>query len=461
MLGIIGRTDSYKPSHWPGYPEGTDSVFAYMESRGGEFTETVQAGTTGLLLRYLTEPVTRQNVQDAYEFFADHFGDPTIFNYDGWMRVANEFGGALPLRIRAVPEGMVVPTRNILMSVENTAKGFGWLGNYTESLLLKLWYPITVATLSREIKKVIKAALEKTGTVEALPYKLHDFGYRGVSSEESAEIGGFAHLVNFKGSDTIPAILYARQYYGERMAANSIPASEHSVMTAKGEMGEVEQMKWFISAFKKAKVPAIAVVSDSYNIFRAIKDYYGGALRGQIEDFTENGRAFVVRPDSGDPVTMVRQVIETLDEVFGHTRNDKGYKILNNNVRVIQGDGINLPTIIRILDELIVRGWSADNIAFGMGGALLQQVNRDTQQFAFKASSITINGRESDVYKDPITSSSKRSKRGRLKLIRDDYGVLTTVRTTEIGHDLLETVFENGEVLARPTLAQIRALAEV
>jgi nicotinamide phosphoribosyltransferase len=167
----------------------------------------------------------------------------------------------------------------------------------------------------------------------------------------------------------------------------------------------------------------------------------------------------VVRPDSGTPHEVVRQIVEILGDKFGYTENTKGYKVLNH-VRVIQGDGVDLEEIGRILEALKIRGWSADNVAFGMGGALLQKMNRDTQKFAFKASSMIRNNRIQDVYKEPITDNGKRSKRGRLKLIKTN-GVLETVTVDVPGHDILQTVWENGELKVNPTLAEIRTKAAI
>ena len=457
MNKFIFRTDSYKVTHWPVYPSGTEYLYSYLESRGGLFSETVMFGTEIYLRKYLTTVITQDMVDYAAERFILHFGDAKLFNRAGWEYIVNEKKGILPLKICAAPEGLVVPTRNVLLTITNTDPKCAWLVNYVESLLLKLWYPITVATLSREIKKVIKRGLDETGTPAALPFALNDFGYRGVESEESAEIGGAAHLVNFMGTDNLMACELAYDLYGATMAGHSVPSTEHSVMTARGENGEVEQMKRFLETFKDSTVPVIACVSDSYDIFRACAEYWGGQLKNQVKALTN--KMLVVRPDSGDPSTIVRQVVETLDKAFGHTVNDKGFKVLNN-VRVIQGDGITLESIKRIIDELIIRGWSIDNIVFGMGGALLQQVNRDTQKFAIKASSITINGKISDIYKDPITDNGKRSKRGRFKLVYQD-GVLTTVDNHTGGMDQLVTVYEDGQILNSPTFADIRKRAEL
>lgn len=453
---LILKTDSYKITHGPVYPEGTQHVLSYMESRGGRFPETVMVGLQYYLQEYLSKPITQTDIDYAEARIEKHFGTKKVFNRAGWEYILKNHNGYLPLRIKAVPEGTVVPTRNVLMTIENTDPMFWWGTNYFETMLLKIWYPITVASLSREIKKIILAALVKTGDPTTLPFKLHDFGYRGVSSEESAGIGGMAHLINFMGTDNFEALELTNEHYDCDMAGFSIPATEHSVMCARGEEGEVEQMQRFLREFSDGPYPAIACVSDSYNIFRACSEYWGGQLKQQVEAL--NDKVLVVRPDSGDPTIIPIQVVETLDESFGHTVNEKGYKVLNH-VRVIQGDGIDLSTVRAILDNLIVRGYSADNIAFGMGGALLQQCNRDTQKFAIKASSYIINGKRYDYRKDPITDTGKRSKAGRLKLVRKD-GVLTTVETEDLGtFDELVTVYENGILYNHSTFDEIRERA--
>lgn len=449
----IIRSDSYKVSHAPQLPPGTTGTYSYMESRGGLFPETVWFGLNYYLKEYLSERITMADVDYAEERINKHLG-PGIFNRAGWERIVKVHKGFFPVRIKAVPEGTVVPTRNVLLTIENTDPELPWVTNYIETMLLKTWYPITVATLSREIKKVIKKYLEETGDVAGLPFKLHDFGYRGVSSEESAAIGGMAHLVNFKGTDTMIALEAALIYYREDMAGFSIPAAEHSTITAWGEEFEYEAYENMIKQFGNGSL--YAVVSDSYNIYKACEEIWGTMLKEKV--LAAPG-VLVVRPDSGTPHEVVRQITEILGNKFGYTVNEKGYKVLNK-VRVIQGDGITIEEIGRILEALKIRSWSADNVAFGMGGALLQQVNRDTQKFAIKMSSMERNGRIRDVYKSPVTDNGKRSKRGKLKLINKD-GVLETVQSTEIGTDLLQLVWENGIQYVDPTLEEIRKRAEV
>ncbi|GAI78100.1 unnamed protein product, partial [marine sediment metagenome] len=205
---IILLTDSYKVSHYKQYPKNTTNVYSYFESRGGEYNEVVFFGLQYIVKKYLTTPVTQQHVDEAATFLKDHFGTEELFNRKGWEYIVNNLDGKLPVRIKAVPEGTVVPTGNVLMTFESTDENCSWLTNYLETIGVQAWYGCTVATTSRDMKKTILEGLHKSGTPEQIDYKLHDFGFRGVSSVESAGIGGAAHLVNFKGTDTLAGLVF-------------------------------------------------------------------------------------------------------------------------------------------------------------------------------------------------------------------------------------------------------------
>lgn len=450
-------SDSYKPSHWKGYPPGTSHVYSFFESRGGRWPETVFFGLQYFLDTYLATPVTQADVDEAEALYGAHLG-PGIFNRAGWQHIVDAHGGRLPLRIKAVPEGSVIPVSNVLMTVENTDPAVPWLTNYVESLLVQVWYPSTVATQSRAMKARILAALEKTGTPEAIDFKLHDFGFRGSTSPESSAIGGCAHLINFKGTDTVPALVLARDIYGEPMAGFSIPAAEHSTITAWGREREVEAYRNMLAQFPTGLV---AVVSDSYDVFAACRDLWGTTLREQV---LERDGVLVIRPDSGYPPEIVCQVLRILMDRFGAEKNDKGYLVLHPKVRVIQGDGIDADMVDAILDEMKEAGWSADNIAFGSGGGLLQKVDRDTSKYAFKCSSVVVNGQSREVMKEPVTDPGKRSKAGRLALVNLSFGGVGTVREDHVGRDrenLLQDVFVNGSMTNRTTLAEVRERANI
>ena len=458
MENILIDTDSYKASHWMQYPPGTKSMFSYIESRGGQFDETVFFGLQYLLKKYLEGPViTVQDVLEAEAFYHAH-GVP--FNSKGWYYIANNLGGYLPVRIRAVPEGTVVPNSNALVTIESTDEDTFWVASWLETMLVRLWYPITTATISYNTRKLISSYLERTsdkGPEEVL-FKLHDFGSRGVSSQESAAIGGAAHLINFLGSDTIVGVRLANKYYHSKMSGFSIPAAEHSTITSWGKENEDKAYENMLKSYAKPG-GLLAVVSDSYNIFNACENIWGGSLREKV---IQSGATLVIRPDSGDPESVVRNVLNILDNKFGSKVNSKGFKVLNY-VRVIQGDGVNINSIGQILRGVEEDGFSVENIAFGMGGALLQHHNRDTQKFAMKCSSITVDGKDVDVYKQPVTDSVKVSKKGRLDLIRVNGSHGFAYETVKLNSDemyhsntVMRIVFENGKILVEDTLDQIR-----
>ncbi|HEX7286447.1 MAG TPA: nicotinate phosphoribosyltransferase [Candidatus Angelobacter sp.] len=453
---LILQTDSYKFTHWKQYPPGTEYVYSYLESRGGMFAQTVFFGLQYYLARYLRGVVVaEQDVAEAQRFVDQHLG-PGMFNAEGWKHIVHHHGGRLPVVIKAVEEGSVVDVQNVLMTIENTDPLCYWLPNYLETLLLKVWYPITVATLSRAIRRVFLSALERSGDPALIDFKLHDFGYRGVSSEETAGIGAAAHLINFKGTDTVAGIRVLQHYYhSNEMEGFSVPAAEHSTITAWGRDREAQAYDNMLQQFPQG---IVAVVSDSYNVYDACEKIWGELLHDKV--LARQG-TLVVRPDSGTPREVVLKVLEILAEKLGYETNAKGYRVLNPKVRVIQGDGVNYWTIQDLLTAMNRAGWSADNITFGMGGALLQQLNRDTQKFAFKCSNVTVNGEDRDVFKDPVEGHDKASKRGRLALHFENRAWKTVRVRRGANHgedrgDRLQAVFRDGELLRTFSVAEIR-----
>ncbi len=405
--------------------------------------------------RYLTQAITEAQIVEASAIFAAH-GVP--FNEAGWRYILTEHSGFLPIEIQALPEGSVVPIKNALVQVVNTDPQCAWLTSYVETALLRaIWYPTTVATISWHGRQIIEKYLEKTAdTIDGLDFKLHDFGARGATCEEAAAIGGAAHLVNFKGTDTISGIVAARRFYGADMPGFSIPAAEHSTITSWGRDQEAEAYANMLKQFG-GENKLVAVVSDSYDLFNAIDNIWGDELKEAVKN---SGGTLVIRPDSGDPVSIVRETIERLMNKFGFSTNAKGYRVLPSYVRVIQGDGISLTSIEAILAAMEKAGLSADNIAFGMGGELLQKLNRDTLQFAMKASAAEVDGNWRDVFKDPVTDSGKRSKKGRLAVIREG-SEYSTIRADELlgKSNELVTIFRDGKLLVDDSFETVRARA--
>ncbi|CAF1169972.1 unnamed protein product [Didymodactylos carnosus] len=236
---LLLKTDSYKVSHWKQYPSNTTFVYSYLESRGGSYESTVFFGLQYILKKHLVgKVVTREKLDEAATFWKEHLKQDLV-NYEMWEYIIEHHNGHLPIIIKAVPEGSVVPLHNVLMTIENTDPKCFSLAGYLETLLLQIWYPITIASNSREIKKILLKSLKKTGDPNLIPFQLHDFGFRGVSSYETSAIGAASHLTSFMGSDTISGSVLARNYYNSRqIAAYSIPATEHSTIVSWGKDNE-------------------------------------------------------------------------------------------------------------------------------------------------------------------------------------------------------------------------------
>lgn len=467
---LILLGDAYKYSHHKFYEPGTTKISSYLESRGGKFNEVVFFGLQIFLKEFLEGVAITQEELDEADYFLGSkegvFGREDVFDKSKFQYIIDVHGGRLPVRIKAVKEGTVVGVRNVLMTIENTDDNCAWLTNFLETLLLQVWYPITVATLSREVRKVVNKAFLDTTTHDIntinflVNYVLNDFGFRGVSSVQSARNGGAAHLLNFDGSDNTIASKGITEFYNSlKVFGKSVPATEHSIMTIKGEEGELEMMERTLRMYPTG---IVACVSDSFNIFRACSEYWGEKLKDLILSRpSEPGNQLVIRPDSGHVINTLKEVFRILFDKFGYETNSKGFKVLPPQVRVIQGDGVNLNSIVEIYDMFREEKISAENLVLGMGGKLLQaDINRDTQNFATKASFAIVDGVMRNVVKSPtemdengnIGRSFKASKKGNLKLVKDDYqgGFFKTMTSEDEGFeeeiDELVLVFENGKL---------------
>jgi nicotinamide phosphoribosyltransferase len=466
---IILQTDSYKQSHHAEYPQGTTGVYSYFESRkGAKWDTTVFNGLQTLMKKYLVgQVVTKAKIDEAQELVDAHFMNPTIFNRPMWEHILNKYDGYLPITIRAVPEGTPVSVSNVLMTVVNTDPMCAPLTNHLETLLTHVWFPSTVATLSRETKKVMKEYLEKTAmTNDALAFQLHDFGFRGTECTESAGFGGMGHLLNFYGTDTIEAMRYAKEYYNADLAtlAFSVPATEHSVATARGPQGEFDVVQQMLDTYP---VGIISNVADSYDIENFVKTIGSKRFKDQImaRNHDEIPCKFVVRPDSvrspeDTPHDQMVWIANQLWEDFGGTINDKGFKVLDSHVGLLWGDGIDLEGITLILEALTKAGYSTENAVFGMGGGLLQKVNRDTQRFAFKCSAQQRNDKWIDIYKKP-KDVSKASKKGMLRLVKNKKGEFETLPNLGELDDEMVEVFRNGKIVKEYTFDELRQNAEI
>jgi nicotinamide phosphoribosyltransferase len=440
------NTDLYKVCHYEiGYKKNDlTNIQCHVQARAKEKDAHVLFFGAQIAIKDIFEngPPTKEEINYAEKLFKETIiSEKNPFNKEGWGLLADY--GYYPLEIKAVEEGKVYPANFPLMTIkldpEITAqdrKNLTWLVPYFEpGILQNIWHPTNAATKSFECKKVIWKHLEKTGNTDEVTFKLHDFGFRGVSSEESAAKGGLGHLVNFEGTDTIVANVAAKKYYNAKeIVGKSIRAIEHNNVLQFGKEREVEAYR---QAVKLANEGPISIVIDAWDDEGVIEKYMCGELK---ENIINAKYPVIIRTDSGIPEKVVPKIMKMLEKGFGTEVNEKGYKVLNH-VRMIHGDKIDGPeTIDKILDAVEKKGYSADNLAFGMGGALLQKHNRDTFGFTMKASAIQKNdGDWEEVYKMPKNAPGKKTLAGLFDDIPE-----------------LETIFENGKVVKKLDFDEIR-----
>jgi nicotinamide phosphoribosyltransferase len=438
---IILNIDANKHTNWAHYPDGMEYMSAYLEARGGPYPAALFVGLQAFLLEYLQHPVTLDDVMEAERVYR---GLGVEFNREGWLGIVNEHGGRLPIEIEAVPEGTVLPIRNVLVQVVNTDPKYAWLPTYIETALMRaLWYPTTVGTVSWLSKQVMRTALERTSDhPELVRLYLEDFGFRGVSSFESGALGGMAHLVNFDQTNTIAGALAAGRYYNASWPNSASWLQEHSVTTAWGRDGELDSFRHMLNSGKQTSA---GLLGDTYDHEDAVVNLIGTQLKEEVQSYKG---LVTVRCDSGDPTVVPVDTVEQLMEAFGSETNSKGYRVLPPNLRVVQGDGLVLDTYSRLYAELERRGLSAENVICGMGAGLLQRVTRDTMHFGFKTNAVFIDGEWRSVSKSPTGVAMKKSKPGRLALRYVD-GEYETVLRDSIPpeENLLQPVFRDGAIL--------------
>ncbi len=399
--------------------------------------------------------MTRGELDATSDFLETHNVGFTKFPFPRQLleKIIDEHCGWFPIQVRAVPEASVVYPHIPIYTI--TAKGeFSGLVTYMESLLTMSWYPSTVATLSRRCRDIIEEAFDRSVDENyhfLIESRLHDFGFRACASVEQAIQGGTAHLLNFSGTDTLPAAYYSQYVLNEgQPVATSIPASEHSVMMA--YKGDAEAMQVIIEEFGEG---TYSIVMDTWNYERALMEDLPIVAKRAIE----KGGMMVLRPDSGDPIEMTLLALRSADSAFGHCLNLKGFKVLNG-ARVIFGDGITIEKVKSILDAILEAGYSAQNIAFGMGSNLLHKLNRDTMSFATKVCFVEdLNGVGRDLAKTPKSDLGKYSLPGQLFVAKDEHHpIVHPAEEAASGNsNLLELIYDCGPI-SRPrrTFDQMR-----
>lgn len=467
--------DFYKITHRKQYPIGSQVIYSTFTPRSNDLAPHIdrvvsfgiQAFLQKYLINYFNQNFFARPKQDVVEEYTDFVKRTLHINCSGSHIAQLHDLGYLPLKIKSIPEGLSVGLKVPVMTIENTHPDFFWLTNYIETLVnVSLWLPMTSASVARVYHKTLTAfAHETCENLEHIPFQSHDFSMRGMSSLESAEVSGAAHLIAFRGTDTIPAISYIEHYYGSsQLIGTSIPASEHSVMSAHG-IDELSTFRYLMAQFPHHMISIVADTTDFWHNISVNLPI----LKAEIMARSPEAKV-VIRPDSGEAMAILcgdptattayeqKGLIECLWDIFGGRLNCKGYKELDPHIGVIYGDGINFEKMSRILAGLKNKGFASNNIVFGVGSRTYQTHTRDTLGFAVKATSITINHLEKAIFKNPKTDNGlKKSQKGRVKVLTLDHYVDGLTANDDFSDDLLQPVFENGQLLNHTNFDQIRA----
>lgn len=477
--------DFYKLSHRKQYPKGTTKVYSTLTPRSNKYApysdEIVWFGLQYFIKEYLIDRFNK-------DFFSKP-KDEVISEYSRLVEfsLGKEYAetkhieelhdlGYLPIKISTLPEGSLVPMRVPVMTIENTHDDFFWLTNFLETILsTSIWLPTTSATLAYSYRKVLNDyAIKTTGSTSGVEFQGHDFSMRGMSSEQSATVSGAGHLLSFKGTDTIPSILFLEKYYNgnieKSLIGASIPATEHSVMCSYGQENEKDLLTHLLTEVYPTGL--FSAVCDTWDFWKLVSEY----LPELKETIISRDGKLVIRPDSGNPVDIIcgtvltggktpeeKGLVEVLYEIFGGQINELGFKVLDSHIGAIYGDSITLEIAKEICEKLYKKGFATTNVVFGIGSYSYQYATRDTFGFAVKATYAIVNNEERMLFKDPKTDSGiKKSQKGLVVVNKDDNGKFffedNFVNNDEYKSktNLLETVFINGKLIKETSLDEIR-----
>lgn len=486
--------DFYKVSHMNQYPKGTEIIYSTWIPRSNKYFPKadkvvsfgIQSFIKKFLLNYFNEYFFNRPLVDVVEEYKRVLkyslgvDNPDASHIEELHKL-----GYLPVEIKAVKEGTLVPMKVPVLTIVNTKKEFFWITNYLETIISnEIWLPMTSATIAHTYRKLLdEYALKTTGSTDGVEFQGHDFSMRGMGAFDASKASGAGHLLSFVGTDTIPAILYHEEFYRadieKELVGTSIPATEHSVMCSYGQTNEFELFNHLITNVYPTGL--FSVVSDTWDFWKVVGEYLP-KLKNEI--MKRDGKV-VIRPDSGDPVEIIcgnplgetelerKGLIETLWDIFGGTVTNQGYKVLDSHIGAIYGDSITLERAEEIVSRLERKGFASVNIVFGIGSFTYQYNTRDTFGFAMKATWAKVNGEERMLFKDPKTDDgTKRSLRGRVLVYRDNEGNIKFVdglnESERVGQiavgkpidftNLLEPVFADGVLMRDQSLAEIRQL---
>jgi len=470
-------TDYYKVGHVFQYPADTTLVYSNLTPRKSRIDGIEEMVFFGLqyfikeyLLSYFNENFFHQPKEkvmaDYKRRISTSIGE--LPSYDHLEKLHDL--GYLPIEIKALPEGSLVPMKVPCITVVNTLPDFYWLTNFLETILSAItWQPCTSATIAYQYRKLLDRYAEETGMpADFVQWQGHDFSFRGMSSYESAVLSGMGHLLSFTGTDTIPAIDAMEYYYNanaeKELIGASVAATEHSVMCSGSKDGELETFRRLIETVYPSGI--VSIVSDTWDLWKVCTEY----LAELKEVVLKRDGKVVIRPDSGDPVKIIcgnpegktpaekKGVVQLLWEVFGGSVTGKGYKLLDPHIGAIYGDSINLERAEEICEGLKQKGF-ASQVVFGIGSFTYQYNTRDTFGLAMKATYVEIAGEGRDIFKNPVTDDgTKKSATGllRVNMEKGKYVLYDKVSWEEEKQSALQTVFKNGHLLKEYSLGEIR-----
>jgi nicotinamide phosphoribosyltransferase len=475
-------TDGYKTSHHQMYPPGTNLVYSNFTPRSNKYApkgceQVVSFGQQMVMVQ----------IHEAFknEFFSKPKDEVCgemkreLSMYLGTDYDVTHFEklhdlGYLPIHVKGIEEGTLVPMKVPVLTIYNTHPDFYWVTNYLETILSNLlWKPMTSATIAHQYRKVLTKWQEKTDAEKGwfIDWQGHDFSMRGMDSVEAVISSGLGHLTSFSGTDSLPTIHGARKFYGEEgFVGGSVNATEHSVMCAGGADDEVGTFRRLLETYPTG---ILSVVSDTWNLWKVCTEH---VVTLKEEILARDGK-LVIRPDSGDPVDIIcgtrdeidrdwqgtpeqKGVIELLWDVFGGTVNEQGYKVLDSHIGAIYGDSITIDRAEEICSKLESKGFASTNVVLGVGSFTYQFNTRDTFGFAMKATYVELEGVGREIFKDPITDDgTKKSATGLLCVSKDSLGNITL--NDKVSWDLewkglLKTIYKDGEYHNQTTLTEIR-----
>jgi nicotinamide phosphoribosyltransferase len=500
-------TDGYKTSHHQMYPDGTTLVYSNFTPRSNKY------GPKGVdkVVSFGQQMVMKQ-IHEAFdkEFFSKPKDEVCgemkreLSLYLGTDYDVSHFEklhdlGYLPIHVKILPEGTLIPIKVPVLTIYNTHPEFYWVTNYLETIISNLlWKPMTSATIAHTYRKVLTKWQEKTDKEKGwfIDWQGHDFSMRGMDSIDATTSSGLGHLTSFMGTDSLPAIGGARKYYGEtEFVGGSVNATEHSVMCAGTKDDEIGTFRRLLQIYPTG---ILSVVSDTWDLWRVCTEYVS-VLKEEI--LARDGK-LVIRPDSGDPADILcgypiplylgengtsedyynhmengidgkgkkdnlhvfKGVIELLWDVFGGTVNEQGYKVLDPHIGAIYGDSITIDRADEICRRLEAKGFASTNVVLGIGSFTYQYNTRDTFGFAMKATYVEVNGEGREIFKDPITDDGmKKSAKGLMMIYRNQgshgyssYTLKDQVSWGEESQGDLQTLYKDGEFHNLTTLGKVR-----